>query len=52
MLAVGIAVKSVTKDMNKIHFHVKTDNVTNVRFVNKMEVETKSQKLAQVAKQM
>jgi hypothetical protein len=30
MLAVDIAVKSVTKDMNKIHVHVKTDNATTV----------------------
>jgi hypothetical protein len=52
MLAVDIAVKSGTKDMNKIHVHVKTDNITTVRFVNKMLGETKSQKLAQVAKQM
>ena len=51
MMAVDIAVKSVTKDRHKIHVHVKTDNVTTVRYVNKMG-GTKSQKLTHIAKQI
>ena len=51
MMAVDIAVKSVTKDRHKIHVHVKTDNVTTVRYVNKMG-GTKSQKMTHIAKQV
>ena len=49
--AASIAVKSMTKSKEKIHIHLKMDNVTAVTYVNKMG-GTKSPILTEIAKDL
>ena len=51
MKAAGIAIKSVTRDKQNMHIHLKMDNVTAVTYLNKMG-GTHSHTLNQIAKEI